>query len=459
MSANIGLGFGYKFTKLNMALLAMFFVIIFTLDFKNKIGRLFGLAGLILICFGLLATHQEPAAYGQYFGQKKTKLTVVVVNDPEVKDKSHSFLGKVQNVNGQAREDMIVVVLPKYPLYEYGTRFVLEGELEPVSEFNLKDNVSAQIVFPKILEANNGSGNWLKKKIYDLKHVLLSDINQLLSSPESGLLGGLLLGTRHMPDYLIEQFRVTGTSHIIAVSGFNVTIVASFLDRMLRRFGRSVSFYSSILAISGFVIITGASASVVRAGIMGSLVLIAQHSGRLYASINALLLTSAVMLLQNPKLLVYDIGFQLSFAALAGLLFIQPLFDDKFPKANIVSSSIFPTIAAQVTTAPIILYHFGNFSLISVLANLLVLPSIPIAMFLGAAALAIYMIAPAAGAISAFLVWLLLKYVILVIGICSNVPLASLDNITFPLYALCIYFAVLSLFLIWKQKQKASLNI
>lgn len=459
LTANIGLGFGYKFEYENMVIAAMFFIVLFTIGFNKQRAFLIGGAGLVLVAACFWSAYKLPTEYGMYFGQKKTKFTVIAITDPEVKKNSHSFLARVTEVEGQPSDDRIAVVLPKYPKYEYGAKLELEGELQPASEFNFKDNVSAQTIFPKVISEEMGHGSVLRRSLYKLKAYLLGSISQMLSAPESGLLGGLLLGTRHMPDYLLEQFRTTGTSHIIAVSGFNVTIVATFLDRMLRRFGRSASFYSSILGIAGFVVITGASASVVRAGIMGSLALVAQHFGRLYASINALLLASAAMLFQNPKLLVYDIGFQLSFAALAGLLFIQPLFDSRFPNANIILSSIFPTIAAQITTAPIILYHFGNFSLVSVLANLFVLPGIPIAMLLGFAALLIYIILPSAGAMVASAVWLLLHYMIWIIGVCASIPLASIGEIPFPLYTMLGYFTGLIWFLKWKLKQKTLSNI
>jgi competence protein ComEC len=456
LAANLGLGFGFHWAEAWLLGLGMAATVLLTLGWRRNTVAVCGGAGLVLAAAGLWAQHKQPADYGQHFGATKTEFTVLVLTDPDVKEKSQSFLTQVQEIGGRVANDRMAIVMPKYPALEYGARIKLKGELEPVTKFNLKDNVSAQSIFPEIVGMETGHGSRVRKKLYDLKRVLLSGMERMVSAPESGLLGGILLGTRKMPDDLLDQFRTTGTSHIIAVSGFNVTIVASFLDGLLRRFGRSASFYSSVIAITGFVIITGASASVVRAGIMGSLGLVAQHFGRLYSSVNALLLTSAIMLFQNPKLLLYDIGFQLSFGALAGLMFVQPLLEDRFPDANPVLASVFPTVAAQVTTSPLILYHFGNFSVVSVLANLLILPGIPLAMLLGAVSLAVFMVAPGLGVIAGSTVWLLLHAIIWVIGLCAAAPLAAINSIPFPLPAMLAYYVLLAIFLTWKTKQKAS---
>ncbi len=460
LAVNLGLGFGFKFSLQHMALTAMCCIVLFTLG-GRRVVVLSGLAGLVLAGSAYWSKLKEPADYSKYFNQK-IRYTVIVLTDPETKEKSQTFLGKVvalEGRNGDKTRSRIAVVMPKYPALEYGMRLELEGEFEQVNEFNYKDNVSAQTIFPKILEMEIGHGNPVRKKLYDLKRFLLANMNKMISAPESGLLGGILLGTRHMPEQLLEEFRVTGTSHIIAVSGFNVTIVATFLDGMFRRFGRTASFYSSVVAIAGFVIVTGASASVVRAGIMGSLGLVSQYFGRLYSSVNALLLTSAIMLLQNPKLLMFDIGFQLSFAALMGLMFVQPIFEAKWPGANILVSSIFPTIAAQITTSPMILYHFGNFSVIAVVANLFVLPGIPVAMLVGFVSLLVFMFVPAAGIVLGSTVWLLLHAIIWIIGKCADVPLADINNIPFPLYAAVAYYILLFWFIrTWKTKQNTFSN-
>ncbi|HYC80078.1 MAG TPA: ComEC/Rec2 family competence protein, partial [Candidatus Binatia bacterium] len=314
----------------------------------------------LIIVLSVLAHKIQPLDLREYYGQQHL-YRVVIIQEPEVKEKSVHFIAELLEIDRGIIRTKIKVTTERYPVYEYGTELVLEGKLEPKSEFSAKENISGELPFPKVVSTRLGEGNRVMYALLDLKHLLLDAISAILPEPQSGLLGGILLGTKGMSKELQEDFRRTGTSHIVAVSGFNVTIVASMLDKIFRRLGRTASFYVSILAIAGFVVITGASASVVRAGFMGSLVLLAQHSGRIYSGVNSVAFAGAIMMVQNPRLLQFDIGFQLSFAALAGLMFIQPKLE-LLVSNSFLKNYIFPTLSAQITTTPLILYHFGNFS-------------------------------------------------------------------------------------------------
>jgi competence protein ComEC len=448
LAAIFGLGFGYKVACSWLGVAGIMSVMLGTLGWRHRPVFAAGLVGAAFVLASHWSGRQAPSSLQSLYGQK-IEMVAVIDDDPAVKEKSISFPAQLKRVGGEAVATRIIMVLPRYPVYEFGNKLTLKGKLEPESEFNLKDNVSGQVVFPEVVKAEPGHGAWWRLQLYRLKHDLLEKIGTLLPEPHSGLLAGLLLGTRNMPQELLDQFRITGTSHIVAVSGFNVTIVAGFLDALLRRFGRSVSFYGSMLAIFLFVVITGASASVVRAGVMGGLVLLAQQSGRIYASVNSLLLAAAVMLVGNPKLLEFDIGFQLSFGALAGLLFVHPKIEERWPYKNFVTAAAYPTIAAQITTAPLILYHFGNFSLVSVFTNFLVLPAIPIAMLVGFAMLLAGYLLPFLGAVTGGLTWAVLEYVIQAVEWTSRIPLASLSELTFPFWAMVLYYLILIGLLKW----------
>ena len=194
-------------------------------------------------------------------------------------------------------------------------------------------------------------------------------------------MAGLLYGYRGGLGDLQEAFNKTGVSHIVAISGYNITIIAELLMAMFSSFiRRQIAFWFVSAGIISFVIMVGASPSVVRAGIMGILVLVARHIGRVSRPTNLLVFAAAVMTLHNPFVLLWDAGFQLSFAATIGILYVAPLFDRRW---ELVSS----TLSAIVITLPLALYHFGRFSLIAPVTNLLILWTIPILMALGAIAI------------------------------------------------------------------------
>jgi competence protein ComEC len=455
LAVSLGLGIGFKIQPIHIVICAIFIIILLTLGWSSRFNLVFGIAGLIFICSSFWSSKQKPMDLSEYFDET-VEMAFAITTDPESKEKSQIFLAEAYKINDQIVEAPISVTTALYPKYYYGQELVGKGKLKPPPEFNRKDNISAQLVLPKISKtAVNKVGP--KKYLYKFKQNFLVAIGSFLPEPQSGLLGGLLLGTRKMPEELLDNFRTTGTSHIIAVSGFNITIVATFLDKIFRRFGRSASFYLSLLGITAFVIITGASASVVRAGIMGSLALFARHAGRLYSSVNALVLTSDAMLFQNPVILLYDIGFQLSFVALAGLLFVQPKLEELWPKYEWMKNFLFPTLAAQITTAPLILYHFGNLSIVSILTNMLVLPFIPIVMLVGFVAIVAFFAFQPLGILIGWAAWLILFYIIWIVGFTADFPAAAINGIQFPLWLMIIYYLLLTFGLNGNQNQKPCL--
>lgn len=456
-AAVVGLGFGFGWPVRVFVLPGMIVVILVTVFWRNIWCRASGFIFMVMVLSVWLAGYKVPDNLSSYFG-RPVEFKAVIADDPVPSDKSLRFSAQLSEVEGEIKHGRVMVTLPRYPVYKYGDELVLSGKLAPVSEFNIKANAAAETVFPKILAYEPGHGSLFKELLYKLKTSMLGVISRILPEPESALLGGILLGTRDFSDELSEDFRTTGTAHIVAISGFNVTIVAGIFDAMLRRFGRKVSFYGSLLGILGLVIITGAQASVVRAGIMGAFILLAQRAGRMYASVNALLLTGCLMLIQNPKLLQFDLGFQLSFAALAGLLFVQPKLDSAFPKFPL-KVHLFPTIAAQITTTPLLLYNFGNFSFVSILANLLVLPLIPWAMLVGSVSVIVGFVISSAGIWLGAASWFVLTYIIRTIQICADLPGAAVSGIKFPLFAAILYYLILVAYLKWKPKRSESSSL
>lgn len=271
------------------------------------------------------------------------------------------------------------------PRFEYGEVLKISGVVEksPSGRLNI-------VSFPEIERIGNIETSSIKKYLFEFKDRMVQNINSVLSPEEAALMNGILLGERaEFSDEFKEAMVKSGTTHIVALSGYNVAIIGITLSTLLSYvMRRKYAFYASFAAIPAFVIMTGAEASVVRAGIMGMILLLAEKQSRIYSFRNAITITAFVMLLINPRLLVFDTGFQLSFAALLGIVYIYPRLKDKF---NIKENegilgwkrNLLQTFSAQIAVLPIALITFGYFSPTALLANVLILEFIPLTMFFG----------------------------------------------------------------------------
>ncbi|MEK7642867.1 MAG: ComEC/Rec2 family competence protein [Patescibacteria group bacterium] len=212
-----------------------------------------------------------------------------------------------------------------------------------------------------------------------IRDAFVTGLNRALPEPYGSYVAGVMVGVRsNIPREIRDAFRRTGTSHITALSGYNVTIIVEYV-------GRFVQYVPvALAAVWMFVLATGAASSVVRAAIMGSLVSIARAYGENYDTKNALWLAASMMIFFVPEILFNDIGFQLSVAATWGLITFVPFFDKKFaylPRA--IREALSSTLAAQIATLPLITYYFGLVSPFSIPANVFVLPTIPVLMGFG----------------------------------------------------------------------------
>jgi competence protein ComEC len=245
-------------------------------------------------------------------------------------------------------------------------------------------------------------------------------VYQLWPDPEAALLAGILLGVESgIPEPVREAFNDTGTSHVIVISGFNITIVAGLFASLFGRWlGRFRGALAAAVGIALYTLLVGATPAVVRAAIMGGLGLFGYQIGRRQSGLHALSLSAAVMGIQNPQIL-WDVSFQLSFFATLGLVLFSEPMTQVFNKVAArflaeeqverltgpVSEYFLFTFAAQITTLPLIAYHFGRISLVSFAANPLILPVQPPIMVLGGLAVGLGLIWNPLGKLFAPLVW------------------------------------------------------
>lgn len=253
----------------------------------------------------------------------------------------------------------------------------------------------------------------------------------ILPEPQATLLLGLLLGKNSFSDTWKTMFQQTGTSHIVAASGYNVAVVAELALLALISLGlyRKQAFPLVLLAIGFFIILAGAGAAVIRAGVMGVLALTARHIGRHTSPRNIIALTVAVMLIIEPRLLRDDVGFQLSVAATVGLILLTDRiapFLKRIPTTFGVRESLASTLAATISTLPITLISFGSLSVVAPLVNMLVLPFIPFAMAFGALGIIASSIIPSLGVYLALPAWTALVTMTGIIAAFAHLPFSSI---------------------------------
>jgi competence protein ComEC len=280
----------------------------------------------------------------------------------------------------------------------------------------------------------------------------------MFPDPESSLLAGILLGVpTGLTDQLQQAFKDTGTAHIIAISGFNISIIAGvFFAFFSHFFGQRRGALFSILGIVLYTFIVGASAAVVRAAVMGIMALTARQVGRRQVALNTLLVVAALMCIWNP-LYVWDVGFQLSFFATLGLILYATPFSEfankiivkYFPTsaaekaAELFSEFVLLTFAAQLTTIPIMAYQFQRISLVSFIANPFILPPQPAVMILGGAAVLLSHVWFLGGQLVAWIAWPFVVYTIRMVELFDRVPHGTLFLGNFSIWFVILFYAAL----------------
>src|SRR3989344_4868384 len=391
---------------------------------------------------------------------QKVVLTGYIDSEPETKESIQRFVLKT----GKER---VLVTASSYPKREFGDFIEVQGKLELPQNFSedfdyitylKKDGIKLILFFPEIETAGKTQIDFseniklnIYRKIFAVKEKFEKAINLSIPEPNASFINGILLGSRqNIPDDLKEAFNKTGTTHVLAISGYNIMIISeAILLGLIWFFRRRVAFWISVAVIILFVILTGASASVVRAALMGLLLSFANGYGRLYDQKNSIILAGAAMVWINPFVLVFDIGFQLSFAAVMGMIYIYPLIEAKFNGAVPILFStksklqnrgssisqlnlnnlgeigsgfkelVLMTLSAQIAVSPLLVYYFRNISLVALPTNILILPFIPVAMLTGFITGLAGMVYLPIGQVIGYSAWAITSYQIWVVRLLS----------------------------------------
>jgi competence protein ComEC len=363
----------------------------------------------------------------------------------------------------------VLLVTDRGPRFQYGDRLRFYGKLRRPQNFKdeatlrevnyvahlAKDGVHYEMFRPQIEVLARGEGNPLIQKLFSFKQAIIANINALIPQPQSALLAGLIVGAKQsLGKKLLDDFRAVGVIHIVVLSGYNITIIARFIEWLFSFLSRNKRTFLSVAVIILFAIMVGASATVVRASIMALLVILARTTGRLYAVTRALLIAGFFMLLHNPKILVFDTSFQLSFLATVGLIYVSPIIEPRVKWItewwNMREIAV-ATIATQVFVLPFLLYKTGVLSIVSLPANLLILSAIPATMLFGFIAGMAGFAAAALAAPFAFLSYALLSYELLVVEWLARLPFASVTLAAFPFWLTLLLYAAYGV-IIWRLR-------
>jgi len=402
-----------------------------------------------------------------------TTITGVVVKPPDVRD---AYIGlQIETDSLRFGEPgssfpvtgQILVRTTRFEDWNYGDRVVVQGFLDTPPKFETFDyreylarkDVLSIVQYASVKYIASGEGNAIAHLIFKLRSNALRVIQTIFPDPEASLLSGILVGMeRGIPPQVQDDFNATGTTHIIAISGFNITIIAAIFMSFFRRvLGTRRGLIAAGIGIFFYTVLVGGDAAVVRAAIMGALTLLALRLGRQTYGFASLSAAAIVMTALDPDVL-WDVGFQLSFAATLGLMVFTPPLERGFLR---LSTTILPldqaksllkpvsefflfTLAAQVMTLPLSAIYFQQLSLTSFIANPVILPVQPLLMITGGIATLLGMVSITLGRVLAIFAWPFSAFTIRAVSFFADLPTGNFKlGMLGPTFVVLWYFALL----------------
>ncbi len=375
------------------------------------------------------------------------ELVGIVVREPDRRESStHLYI--------KTNDTIVLAFVDRFNTAAYGDRVRVHGKLQKpdvfTTDFGRTFNypgylhargVSYAVSFADATVLDSGHGYALVAGLLAVKQAFMAELELRLPQPQVGLAEGLLLGVKRAlgADYE-AAFREVGITHVVVLSGYNVMLVVTFFMFVLANvFPYRARLIVGIIGIACFALLIGLSATVVRASVMAILLLLVRFGGLTHHILRALFFAGAIMLLVNPLLLFYDIGFQLSFLATYALIVVAPHVEAWLawaPDFANVREFLVATATTQLVVAPLVLYHIGQTSLVAVLVNVLVLPIVPVAMLLTFTTGMLSFILPPLALPVAWLAHLSLSYILNVAQIFAQLPFAAVTVPPFSAWVL-----------------------
>jgi competence protein ComEC len=422
-------------------------------------------------------------SYLQFYNDQEVEIRGMVNADPEVSENATHVRLSASEIkrNGEWQEvagDFLLFV-PRYPEYNYGDVLQVEGELETppqLDDFDYKGYLEHQgiystMLYPEIEILATGQGFKPLAWLYSLRNSLSQTMAEVLPEPQASLAQGIVLGIRYnIPTEVRDDFAHTGTAHLLAISGLHLAILAGIVYSIgIWLFGkrRYTYVWLALGVIWFYALITGLHVPVVRGAIMASVFLIAELLGRQRTAITSLAFAAAIMVGINPQVL-WDASFQLSFLAIAGLIFLAPPIMSLGRRAvkatlgeegigvslaSIVSDSFGVTLAATIAVWPVVAHYFGIVSFVAPLATFLALPALAGIIILGALAGLIGLFAlPVAQAIG-WIAWLFISYMLFVVSGFASLPISSIEVGSANTTVILVYYSALAA-IVWLGSRK-----
>jgi competence protein ComEC len=417
-----------------------------------------------------------------YIGEGIVSFSGIVTEPPDTSGSSVRYIISAERledkgVSSQTVTGKVMLSLPLGYDFKYGDRLEVTGELiaPPAgSGGSWRDYLEHRGIytysqFGRVRLLESGRGNPLLGLLYGLRDKGARVIDRIFPSPENALLRGILLGDESQISPLArEAYSITGTSHIIAISGFNMAVLAGIVAHVFtRRLGAQKGSLLTIVVLLLYTILVGAEASVMRAAFMGAFMVIGSSIARRGNSLNNLGISVLLMMLINPHL-PWDVGFQLSAMATLGLALLMPplrarltlWMNTRFGEeisarfSTWVGDYLLVTLIAQLSVLPLLLYHFKSFSWVFLIANPLILPVQPLVMILGLLAMTVGLISLSLGAVLAWVAWPFAAYTNrMVFWLASSFPhTLKIPKLDFGWVVLAyLVLAILVLGLPWRQ--------
>lgn len=384
------------------------------------------------------------------FAGRATVVEGTVVAEPDVRDRSVRVVVQVATANAQGAQGRILVSLPREEVVYYNDRVVVRGVVELPEAFDVEagrefdypgylrvQGVSALMPHATLREAEPGGWS-LRGSLYALKGAFQQSLERALPEPPVSLLKGVLLGERGgFSQELIEVFVIAGLIHIVVFSGSNMAVVSEGIFRALGFLPRRVLYPLGAVAIVLVAMLAAGGAATVRAVIMGLIAIVARYLRRPAAALRALGVAGVLMVLWNPLVLLYDRGFVLSMLATFGLIVLAPWVERRltlvpaWARYN-VRSIVATTIAVEIFILPALLYYSGILSFVAVPMNALVLPLVPLVMFMGFVTGLAGLVHPALALLPALLTDALLRTILWLTEASAALPFASVLVAPFP---------------------------
>jgi competence protein ComEC len=411
----------------------------------------------------------------------------VVVDEPQQRKNGWGLVVDTQSIDNGGEivpvHAKVIAGVPAFSDVSYGDEVFVNGTLAVPQNFQGSDgrifdyisylsleNIHYQLNFANANVISHGKGNPLQSFLFSVKRTLMQSIKSVLPEPHSLLVAGLLFGDkRAMGKNLEDDFRKAGVIHVVILSGYSMTLIAHSLIRLFSFLPKSGAIFSSAFFIILFTIMTGGSAMATRASIMAILVLLSKYSRRKYNIIRALSLTIFLMVFYNPKILVFDVAFQLSIISVLGLIFLSPFFDEFFDKKfswvggsiggsgwkkSKLKEFIVSTVCIQIITFPFLLYKMGEISIVALPVNILIMFFIPATMLSSFLTAITATLSHFSGYFFATpfipVTYFLLQYQLSIVEFFAHLPFATLKITVFPWWAVVLIYTFYFL-IYWKK--------